>query len=101
MITDVVAAAIINTSTVITVTIVVVLLLRFISMLKLSSAHGDMQAMWADLAIRQHARALLSPVPCPATLEAHMVGVLVPLQVVCPIPSLRQKPAMHIQYSFA
>ena len=48
-----------------------------------------------DLAIRQQARALLGPVPCPAALEADMVGVLVPLQVVCTITGLGQKPAMH------
>ena len=51
-----------------------------------------------DLAIGQQARALLSPVPCPAALEANMVGVLVPLQVVCAITGLRQEPAEQSTY---
>ena len=52
---------------------------------------GGVNEHRAYLAIWQEACAVLGPVAGLATLEADMVGVLVPLQVLPTVPSLRQE----------
>jgi len=52
---------------------------------------GEVKEHRAYLAVWQEACAVLGPVAGFATLEADMVGVLVPLQVLPTVPSLRQE----------